>query len=486
MLLPRENALIILVFALISSALIASHEPWRDEADIWLIGRDLPDPVSVINMAGYEGTPVLWIMMVFLLAKAGLPYISMFILHFLLMLFALIAFLAYSPFTRAQKLLFSFGYYAIYLYSIVARNYVLFVLFLFLIAAAHRDRMKKPFLYSVLIILLANSSAHGLIAAVVIAGAYFLGASPFRKAGLKHAAPALIIILGIGAAILQLLPPQDLGFRGTWFLSADRFSIVANSALRAFFPVSQGLISPTIGLLGIPVFLISLGFFIRKPRVLLMYAISALGVLSVSFLRGYGGARHDGLVFILFVFCLWISKEHKDSPLITSKPLLRVFSRKNLSRLFTLILAFHVASAAVASYMGVTRDFSEGRNAAMFLIENGFAGNDTLIASYPSYSAGTMMPYMPVANQKFYCLEYQYRCSFMLWNDTYYRNNNLSLSEIMGRVDAAASGRGFRSVILILNRNETAPAFLERYRLLAQFDKPIISDEVYYIYLQNQ
>jgi hypothetical protein len=485
---PLGNAeiLTILLFVAVSAVLIANHEPWRDEAQIWLIGRDLPDAAHVIAMTPYEGCPVLWILMVFFLAKAGLPYISMFILHFLLMLIGVVVFLVYAPFSRVQKILFSFGYYIIYLYNIVARNYVLFALFLILIAAAHKDRLKRPFLYSVLIILLANTSVHGLVVAIVLALVYLFEIAPWRYASMKKfAAPMLIIILGILAAIFQLIPTEDMGPRAVWYLSTDRFGIVTNSALRAFFPVSQSMIGFAVSLIGIPVFLLSLCFFIRKPKAMAIYSLSALGILALSFLKGYGGARHDGLIFISFVFCLWISENYNDVPLVKNR-LLSALSKKRLSLLFTLILAFHMLSAAAASYMELTEDFSAGKRAAAFLEANGFAGNDTFIASYPSYSASTILPFMPGEHPKFYYLEYQDFMSFMIWNEKYYANKNLSIDEIISRVDNAVTGKNFKSVLIMLNRNETDPGFAERYEPVASFGKAITSDEVYYIYRLRQ
>lgn len=150
-LLSKTNYLVIIVYIILSLFLLLSHEPWRDEAQAWLIVRDSPNISSMIRLMGYEGTPALWYFILFPLVKLGLPYFSMAILHFLIALSVVIIFISRAPLPKSQKFLFIFGYYIFYEYSIIARSYVLSVLFLFLIANLHRDRFKKPFLYSLLI-----------------------------------------------------------------------------------------------------------------------------------------------------------------------------------------------------------------------------------------------------------------------------------------------------------------------------------------------
>jgi hypothetical protein len=50
------------------------HEPWRDEAQAWLISRDLPI-LSIFRQMNYEGTPALWHIILVPFAKFGAPYI---------------------------------------------------------------------------------------------------------------------------------------------------------------------------------------------------------------------------------------------------------------------------------------------------------------------------------------------------------------------------------------------------------------------------
>src|SRR5213078_1498857 len=49
------------------------HEPWRDEADCWLLARDA-DAVTFFHRMGLVGTPGLWHLVLVPFARIGLPY----------------------------------------------------------------------------------------------------------------------------------------------------------------------------------------------------------------------------------------------------------------------------------------------------------------------------------------------------------------------------------------------------------------------------
>ena len=83
---------------------------------------------AVIRQMGYEGTPALWHVILFLPAQLGLPYRSMFVIHFLIIATAVVTFVRYAPFSRVQKILFVIGYYALYEYNTIARNYAVSVM----------------------------------------------------------------------------------------------------------------------------------------------------------------------------------------------------------------------------------------------------------------------------------------------------------------------------------------------------------------------
>src|SRR4030043_632381 len=150
---------IILLYSAINIVLLLHHEPWEDEAHTWLVARDL-NIISIFKQMAYDGTPALWYMLLVPFAKAGLPYISEFILHLVFAVAAMAIFVFYAPFSKVTKVLFIFSYYMAYEYSIIARSYGLSVFLIFLIAALYAKRFEYPLWYAFLIFLLFNTNAH--------------------------------------------------------------------------------------------------------------------------------------------------------------------------------------------------------------------------------------------------------------------------------------------------------------------------------------
>ncbi|HXE51483.1 MAG TPA: hypothetical protein VN541_00620, partial [Tepidisphaeraceae bacterium] len=143
------------------------HEPWRDEADVWLAARDMT-PAQLFRWLGGAGTPGLWYLMVMPLAKLGLPYVSMTLLHVVLAIAACGLLVFAAPFPRWFKCLVAFSYPFCFQYAVVARTYVLDVLLLWLIAMALTARNRRMWVVGLLLFLLANANTHGLFIAAVI------------------------------------------------------------------------------------------------------------------------------------------------------------------------------------------------------------------------------------------------------------------------------------------------------------------------------
>ena len=95
-----------LLFIFLSIIFIFKHEPWRDEAQVWLVVRDIPNFDAFIEQLGYEATPGLWYFLVYPFAKANLPYLSMTLIHSFITIISAFIFLRYSPFTNLNKILF--------------------------------------------------------------------------------------------------------------------------------------------------------------------------------------------------------------------------------------------------------------------------------------------------------------------------------------------------------------------------------------------
>lgn len=159
------EALLLVIYIAFNLYLLLHHEQWRDEANVWLMGREL-SLVELFREIKYQGHPCLWYLIVMPFAKLQLPFETIGILSLLVMSGAVGVFLIKGRCSLILKALVIFSPFFTYFYSVVARNYCLIPITLMLLAWLHKDRWKHSLGYGLLLGLLVQED----IIAVPIAG----------------------------------------------------------------------------------------------------------------------------------------------------------------------------------------------------------------------------------------------------------------------------------------------------------------------------
>lgn len=162
--------------------MVLHHEPWRDEAQAWLIARDT-GPLSIFNVLSYEGHPVLWYYVLMPFAKLHLPYLTLNIISFLVIEAALLVFLAFSPFSKVTNTIVALSPIFIYYLAAISRSYCLCALFVILIAAVYRNRQRHPILYCVFLALLLQTHIQVAGFAFILAFFFFAETVVMKKNG---------------------------------------------------------------------------------------------------------------------------------------------------------------------------------------------------------------------------------------------------------------------------------------------------------------
>lgn len=166
----KEVIVLTILFAgylLFNGILLAGHELWRDEANVFLVAREL-SPLQLFREIRYQGHPCLWYLIVMPFAKAGFPFKTISVLSFLVMAAAAGIFAYRAPFhpvTKAACLISPvFSYY----YPVVARNYCLIAALLILLAVCHPKRDENPIGYGLLLGALVQADTIALATAGLI------------------------------------------------------------------------------------------------------------------------------------------------------------------------------------------------------------------------------------------------------------------------------------------------------------------------------
>ena len=144
------------IWLAVNFILLLCHEPWRDEAQTWLLARDLPFWKLPAQMS-YEGHPCLWHMLIWPFVRIGLPYRMQSGLAFLIVSFAVLLFLFEARLPLFVKAAAVFSPMLTYYYPAIARNYCLIPLFLFLAAWWFPERFAHPWRYTLTMALLVQS-----------------------------------------------------------------------------------------------------------------------------------------------------------------------------------------------------------------------------------------------------------------------------------------------------------------------------------------
>ena len=298
------------VYALLVFGIIPFHEPWRDEAQSWLIARDLPLG-GILRQMGYEGTPGLWHLLQAPLAKSGLPFTSLLVLNAAVACAAVALLLFRAPFRPWQKAAFAFSFVMLAELGVVARNYGLAALLLFSAAALFPARARRPLLYATAVALLANSFTTMSGVAMLL---FALFALETWRAALER--PRIlaawgIMAAGIALAALQVRPPPDVFNQGF----APEFHPKAPlEMLRAvFFGGSGGAWTGPLAVLGFWWLLRDL----RPRRDLLAVTLISFTTWQYLFVLKYHASfRHYALMGVLFVAMLWILRAESAGAIV--------------------------------------------------------------------------------------------------------------------------------------------------------------------------
>lgn len=198
-------------YAALVAFAIPFHEPFADEAQAWQLARSLSLASLFKTYIRYEGSPGLWHFLLWILIRIHVSYTG---IHWICggIAVAATALLIFkSPFPRYLKLTLPFTVFLVYQYAVVARNYALAPILLYLVALCWK---RSPLILALLLGLLANVSLHASVMSGGLAIVYLV--EQVRHGSAKdprrwrQLLPGAVILLALWAfAIWTAWPPRD-------------------------------------------------------------------------------------------------------------------------------------------------------------------------------------------------------------------------------------------------------------------------------------
>jgi glycosyltransferase involved in cell wall biosynthesis len=391
------------------------HEPWGDEVHSWNIAKASGNFLDLIANRRYEGHPPVWYTMMWTAAAFSHQLIVLQLTHWLIAAAVVWLVLFKSPFPFSTRALLPFGYYFLFEYGILSRNYAPGVLLAFCLCLALR---KKPgpnlVLYYTLLFCLSNVHLLTLFLAAAMHLYLILWLREQgrdRKMVFFHGLLGLALLL---PAVWFILLPADsevnpAALAGSW--ASHQMSHSAEPLLRAFLPIpawwnyhfwnTQFLIAAQAWLTGVVIALLLLLFIYYalradKKSLALFTANLLFSYLLSTTIFTLATARHAGFLFIGFIVAWWLYNTERPAGLLTKF-------------VVNTILVIQLGAGLFAIAADIRFPFSN-TNRIPALIREVPAGS-LLVTDYWTMNAITAYTDRPV-----YCVDVQRPLSFLLFN----------------------------------------------------------------------
>jgi hypothetical protein len=306
------DAGVLLAYACVVLWTLQYHEKWADEAQAWLIARDLDLRTIWFHELRYEGSPglwhtILWVAQhVFHAGYGALGYIGA---VFAIAGTGVLVFLA--PFPRYIRWPLAFTYVMVYQYAVIARPYTLFPLLAFLAAYCFKGT-DHPLQMTVILTLMALLTAHGTILAGCLGLAYLINAALLwtrvertLRQTYRVCSLAMVSVFAFVFAIVKPSPDVEEVVLKKQLAQASK-DVLAN-----FPTLGQKVIAVVSGAF--------IDYFIPSVILLVLFAawcvwrrqwltfVLPVGALLAFYALVHGAAHHHGTVFIAAVSGLWIA-----------------------------------------------------------------------------------------------------------------------------------------------------------------------------------
>lgn len=486
-----------LSYFIISFIGILHHELWLDESHHWLIARDSNSFLELIQNTRYEGHPILWNILLYGITRFTLNPFWMQFLHILISATVVFIFLKKAPFNWIFKTLFIFGYFMLFEYNLISRNYILGILFLFLAVSIFKKREQN---FTQICIYLALASNVHLMFLVISFGLFLIilfeqyqNKQLFKKQNILG-----YLFFGIGFIFILV---QIQITNSIWLLSSFDNIPFHEKLIKGFISLFKGLItipdfrtihfwnsnyfiniSKSISsILGLLAYFIPLLLFYKNKKTLYFVYITLIGIQIFFFITQRGATRFDGSTYIIIIIALWIEKYYV---LENIKPTNFIYSLKlNLLKkpIIYSILMIQFFSGLYAYGMDIKYPFCSAKETVNYLKNENINTKNIITIT----CEGTLIS--PFLEKKVYFMCNNSLQSYCHWN-----------------LDCTAGLSQEKIIEMISNylHNHSSATYVSTYpimehpqkciwikindkimvRFLKKFDKSIIQNADYYIY----
>jgi len=508
----RYACWLVFLFAVVSLFGVLHHQMWRDELQAWLLAKDSSSLADLWRNTLTENHPLLWHTLLFCLTRITSNAVAMLWLHWVIAVASVWVFVRFSPFTMLQKTLFCFGYFPLFEYCEIARNYSLCMLLVFAFCALI---CRHPRNYAAIFCVIGLlSCAHyydwPIICALIALLVFDCINDPAERENVrspKRSVVAAISFLSLCLAVgvlhiwryVQQRPAQNsiglqlTGVQGafTWMwrmffpipvMTRDTFGW--NTNLWADTSQQRQVLAAILA--GVLLILVLILLWWKSRRAFLLYLVGTALLLGTQMTIGVGALRHTGKHYVLLLASCWIAAEAVpwSRPSELSKT-----GEHLLSGLLTAILSAQLITGLVCYCYSIRCVFSAAKPTVQFLRDNHL--DDKFIAVSPDESVTAISGYL---GRIVYAADTRRMQSFLVCDATYYTHLNKPEDAVVNEMLGMLSNATNQIVLitrsrLLVPQGENFEPLVEwqvpldkRIRRLTEFTETI-TDEKFCIYL---
>ena len=499
-------------YALLLAFTLFHHELWRDEIQHWLLARDSTGPLDLLRNARYEGIPLLWDLLLMPVTRLTSSPAGMQILHWAIASAAVFVVARYAPFGPLQKVLFSFGYFPLYEYGVMSRNYALGLLLAAVACALLRRRYRRPLCLALVLALMSNTSAHACILAIGMLFGLALDYRLNRRALAEDEAVDVrrlyagfaLGAVGILLAVLQMIPPADVTlsslaatWRHSWFLEWSPSWLakcLQTIPSVVFFPLDPRFM-PVVGVTpeqpqavygvatALALVAVVVAFCWRRTVAVLLFLCLVTGFLVFFYAVHYGSFRHHGFLLISLLVLIWGGRYlagHAAAPDPGSRR--TIHAGRIGSLLLTGFLAAHAFGGLRAVALEVERPFSLAERTAEYIRANGLESLPMI--GFPDWSTSAVLGHLS-PEKRIHYVQGNREGSFVRWDGARIGpgpQGGIDERTLLSQTQELA-GRNDGKVLMILALELRFPPEERRLRRLESFTGAIAGDENFHLYL---
>lgn len=414
----RNGILVVcyLAYLVMLAITITHHELWGDEIHTWNLAKAAHTYSDLLSMVRYEGHPPLWHTLLWLITRFTHQLIWLQAAQFLMAALAVFVLLFRSPIPLFLKILIPAGYYFLFEYGVLSRNYMPGVLIAFLICTLLSSKKKGNVVYYPLLLLLTMSHMLGIL----LAGSlhlYFLLLQKelHRKNNWLHIVTGVLVAL---PAIYMVAPPSDSETNFAFWVdhwNTNQLMIIVAAPVKSMLAIpawwsdhlwnTNFLFEPggPIQVSGTMIILLSASLIVlvsvilgahRKSLYLFLSNLLLTSIVAIVF--PLTSTRYVGYIYISFIVAVWL-----------------MFSETKVSSfrqaLIFLFFAVQIPGGIITAIKDIRYTFSNAGKAGELLKE--VPPQEMVVSDY--WCLNNLVAFL---DKPFYCLEVNKVIDHIIWD----------------------------------------------------------------------